>query len=297
MKVITFGDSACQKTRRYLDSYLNSKPLTETTPEVLRHLESCPACAAEFEQSSRLRARLKSAVDGQSVPAGLSEKIRRQIRQNEPQPSTITSWIRRGGVAAAVLLVTLGTWTIRDRWTGGDIYSDGPVQDAFILRISQTVSAVLRVGLRDHVHCAVLSGIPKTAATLEQVAQDMGPKYNSLVPLVRASIPTDYRIVMGHQCDYAGRLYVHLAMSNGRNLMSLVITHKEKNESLAALVSTLTASGVRVYQAGAQQYEVAGFETGDYLAFVVSDLSAKDNLQVAGNLASSVHAFLSAMHS
>ena len=297
MKVITFGDSVCQKTRRYLDSYLNGKPLTETSPEVLRHIESCSACAAEFEQRSRLKARVKSAVDGQSVPAGLSEKIRRQIRHDEAQPSTITSWSRWGAVAAAVLLATLGTWTLRDGWIGGDIYSDGPVQDAFIQRISQTISTVLRVGLRDHVHCAVLSGVPKTAPTLEQVAQGMGPKYNGLVPLVRASIPADYRIVMGHQCDYAGRIYVHLAMSNGRNLMSLVITHKEKNESLAALVPTLTASGVRVYQAAAQQYEVAGFETGDYLAFVVSDLNTKDNLQVAGNLAPSVRAFLGGVKS
>ncbi len=296
MKVISFGDSACEKTRRYLDSCLNSRPLTETSPEVLRHLESCPDCAAEFEQSSRLKARLKSAVAGQSVPAGLSEKIRQQIRQYQSHPTAITGWTRWGAVAAAFLLVALGTWTIRSRWTGGDIYSDGPVQDAFIQRISQTISTVLRVGLRDHVHCAVLSGIPKTAPTLEQVARDMGPKYNSLVPLVRASIPADYRIVMGHQCDYAGRLYVHLTMSNGRNLMSLVITRKEKNESLAALVPSLTASGVRIYQAAAQQYEIAVFETEDYLAFVVSDLNTKDNLQVAGNLASSVQAFLSGMH-
>jgi len=232
-------------------------------------------------------------VDRQNVPAGLSEKIRRQIRQNEPQPSKITSWTRWGAVAAAVLLVTLGTWTLRGRWAGGDIYSDGPVQDAFIQRISQTISTVLRVGLRDHVHCAVLSGIPKTAPTLEQVAQDMGPKYNGLVPLVRASIPADYRIVMGHQCDYAGRVYVHLTMSNGRNLMSLVIAHKEPGESLASLAPALTTSDVRVYQAAAQRYEVAGFETGDYLAFVVSDLNTKENLQVAGNLAPSIHTFLS----
>jgi hypothetical protein len=236
-------------------------------------------------------------VDGQSVPSGLSEKIRGQIRHYEPQPFAITSWTRWGAVAAAVLLAAFGSWIIRDRWIGGGIYSDGPVQDAFIQRISQTISMVLRVGLRDHVHCAVLSGIPKTAPTLDQVAQDLGPKYNGLVPLVRARIPVNYRIVMGHQCDYAGRVYVHLTMSNGRNLMSLVITRKENNESLAALAPTLTASGVRVYQAAAQQYEVAGFETGDYLAFVVSDLSTKGNLQVAGNLAPSVRAFLGGVKS
>jgi hypothetical protein len=124
------------------------------------------------------------------------------------------------------------------------------------------------------------------------VTSEIGPKYSGLVPLVNARIPAGYRVVMGHQCDYAGRLYVHLAMSNGKNLMSLVIARKEKGESLAALAPALTESGVRIYQAAAKQYEVAGFETPDYLAFLVSDLVSKDNLHVAGNLAASVYAFL-----
>jgi len=293
MKVISFGDSSCEKTRRYLDSYINNELLVETNHEVLRHLESCPACAAEFEQSSRLKARLKSAVAGQSVPPDLSERIREGIRHHQSRPFAAAGWTRWGAVAAAVLLVTLGTWMTRSRWSGGDIYSDGPAQDAFIQRISHTVSVVLGVGLRDHVHCAVLSGIPKKAPTLDQVAQDMGPKYNGLVPLVKASIPADYRIVMGHQCDYGGRRYVHLTMSNGSNLMSLVIARKDHGESLETLAPTLKTSGVSLYQAAAQQYEIAGFETEDYLAFVVSDLNAKANLQVAATLAPSVHAFLS----
>jgi hypothetical protein len=120
----------------------------------------------------------------------------------------------------------------------------------------------------------------------------MGPKYKDLVPIVSAAAPTDYQILMGHQCDYGGRRYVHLALSNGKNLMSLVIARKEHGESLAGLAPALRASGVSVYQAAAQQYQVAGFETADYLAFLVSDLNARDNLQLATNLAPSVHAFL-----
>jgi len=248
------------------------------------------------EHDARLKARLKSAVISQSVPAGLANQVRRQIRQADARPSATPGWTRWGAVAAAITLVTLGTWTMRTRWTGGDIYADGPAQDAFIQRISLTISNVLRVGLRDHVHCAVLSGFPKTPPPLDEVTRDMGPKYSGLAPLVSARIPAGYRIVMGHQCDYAGRRYVHLAMSNGKNLMSLVIARKEKGESLASLAPSLTESGVRIYQAAAKQYEVAGFEANDYLAFLVSDLNSKDNLQVAGNLAPSVYAFLETAH-
>jgi len=292
MNIIPFGDNACQRVSRYLDSYINNELPAETNHEVLRHLESCLTCSAEFESRSHLKARLKAAVESQSVPAELPARIRERIRQQEPKTVLTTGWPRWAAVAAAVVLVSVGTWSIRGRWTSGNIYSDGPFQDDFIQRISQTVSMVLRVGLRDHVHCAVLSGIPKHPPTLEEVTKDMGPTYKGLVSLVKASIPKDYRIVMGHQCDYGGRTFVHLAMKNGTNLMSLVIARKEHGESMETLAPTLRASGVQVYQTAAQSYEIAGFETEQYLAFVVSDLNAANNLQVASNLAPSVHSFL-----
>ncbi len=292
MNIIPFGDSACERTRRYLDSYINNELLGETHKEVLRHLETCSTCSAEFEARSRLKVRLKSAVESQSVPAELQSRIREEIQQYGSTRVSSAVWPRWAAVAAAVLLVSVGTWVDRGRWSTGNIYSDGPVQDAFIQKISQTVSMVLRVGLRDHVHCAVLSGIPKHPRTLEEVTKDMGPTYRGLVPLVKASIPADYRIVMGHQCDYGGRIFVHLTMKSGTNLMSLVITRKERGESMETLAPTLRSSGVPVYQAAAQSYEIAGFETEQYLAFVVSDLNANNNLQVASNLVPSVHSFL-----
>jgi len=70
-----------------------------------------------------------------------------------------------------------------------------------------------------------------------------------------------------------------------------VIARKERGESMEALTPSPGTSGVKVYQA-AQSYEISGFETAQYLAFVVSDLNAKNNLQVASNLAPSVHSFL-----
>jgi hypothetical protein len=291
MNIIPFGDSACERTRRYLDSYINNERLAETHKEVLRHLETCSTCSAEFEARSRLKVRLKSAVESQSVPAELQSRIREEIQQYGSTRVSSAVWPRWAAVAAAVLLVSVWTWVAGGR-RSGDIYTDGPVQDAFIQKISQTVSMVLRVGLRDHVHCAVLSGIPKHPPSLEEVTKDMGPTYKGLVSLVKASIPADYRIVMGHQCDYGGRTFVHLTMKNGTDLMSLVITRKEHGESMETLAPTLRSSGVPVYQAAAQSYEIAGFETEQYLAFVVSDLNANNNLQVASNLAPSVHSFL-----
>jgi hypothetical protein len=51
-------------------------------------------------------------------------------------------------------------------------------------------------------------------------------------------------------------------------------------------------AGVSIYQSAADRYQVAGFEAGDYLAYVISDLKSRANLQIATSLAPPVHEFL-----
>jgi hypothetical protein len=51
-------------------------------------------------------------------------------------------------------------------------------------------------------------------------------------------------------------------------------------------------SGVPLYQSGAGHYQVAGFEAGDFIAFVISDLKSGSNLQIAESLAPGVREFL-----
>ena len=46
MNRIPSGEGACEKIRRYLDSYVTNELLVETNHEVLRHIEGCPACAS-----------------------------------------------------------------------------------------------------------------------------------------------------------------------------------------------------------------------------------------------------------
>jgi len=109
---------------------------------------------------------------------------------------------------------------------------------------------------------------------------------------VRGRVPEGYRAIMAHHCGYAGRRYVHLTLARDGRLVSLVIARKQPGESLAGLGESARPAGVPVYQASAQRYEVAAFETGDFLAFVVSDLKSGLNLQIATAIAPAVHDFL-----
>jgi hypothetical protein len=110
--------------------------------------------------------------------------------------------------------------------------------------------------------------------------------------VVRAAVPDGFRIVMAHQCSYAGRKFIHLTFEKNGELVSLVVARKQPGESLDGLAPATQSSGIRIYQSAAGRYEVAGFEAGDYFAYVVSELRSRTNLQVAADMAATVHEFL-----
>jgi len=135
MKLMQFGDSSCARIRRYLDSYINNELLVETNHEVLRHLETCPACAADVETRTRIKARLKSAVQNQSVPEDLQARLRAALRE-ESRGSF--AWTRWASAAAAVLVVAAGLWFELPRWTRPALpdLADRRGQDVFIQKLS-----------------------------------------------------------------------------------------------------------------------------------------------------------------
>src|SRR4029079_5032015 len=145
-------------------------------------------------------------------------------------------------------------------------------------KVSATLAAVLKVGLVDHIHCSIFRRYPKDPPPVERMEADLGPSYKGLLPVVRAAVPDGYRVVMAHQCGYAGRKFIHLTFEKDGDLLSLVVARRKDGESLTALVPSLeTSSGVPLYQSAADRYQVAGFEAGDFLAYVVSDLKSKTN--------------------
>jgi anti-sigma factor (TIGR02949 family) len=295
MKVLKFGNNACERTRRCLDSYLANEMLAETRRGIERHLETCPACSAELAARTSLRGRLKAAVQRQEVPPGLDARLREALRHTKSRPRPPIAWMP-WAAAAAVLFLAVATWLIRPLGAPAlpDL-ADRRGQDVFIRKVSHDLAAVLQVGLGDHIHCSIFRKYPKDPPTIDEMAAMLGPSYKELVPIVKDHVPGGFRILLAHQCGYLGRRFVHVTLSDGSNLLSLVITRKQPAESLASLKPTFQASGVAVYQSVARDYDVASFESGQYLAYVISDLGRKRNLEIARNLAPRVHDFLAAI--
>jgi hypothetical protein len=57
------------------------------------------------------------------------------------------------------------------------------------------------------------------------------------------------------------------------------------------------ASGVPLHASLMQNYEVTGFETRDYLAFLVSNLQKQESDAIAANIAPAVRDYLARMES
>jgi hypothetical protein len=289
MNRVSFGES-CERTRKYLDSYISNELLVETNHEVLRHLESCAECSAEADARSQLRARLKSAVRSQAVPVELPVLIRRRIEAGQAKPFG-ARWAQWSLAAAAGLALFAVVWS-NGRPEAMPELADRAGQNSYIQKVSSRLAAILKVGLRDHIHCAVFRRYPQNPPSVETMEQELGPSYQGLLPVVRAAVPEGYRVVLAHQCDFAKRQYVHLTLANGDKLLSLVIARKQDGETFDELTPATGPSGIPVYQSGADRYQVAAFDAGNFLAYVISDMKGKTNLQVASTLAPGVREFL-----
>ena len=272
MSVVRFGEASCERVRGYLDSYLSNELLVETNHEVLRHLEGCQQCAAELNTRARVRTQLQAAVRGTPVPPGLETRVQRAVRSQRPRTHVGFYTL----AAAAMVIICLAIVNLAR-------VKMHP-EEAILQKTSGRLAAVLNVGLRDHLHCAVFRKYSKQPETVEQMAAQLGPAFAGLAPLVKAKLPAGFRIIQGHRCHVGSRQYVHFIVAGGGKLLSLILTRKQPGEALSG----------GIYQEGVDHYQVVGFESHDYLAYVVSDLDAQQNLQLAANLAPAVREYLAA---
>ena len=284
MNVIGFEQNQCKKIRSYLDSYLSNELLVETNHEVLKHLDTCEACLDALADRVRVKNVLRKAVLRDDAPAGLRHRIEKDIRKTNSSSSWLGQWVLVA--AAAVVLLVGAVGVVRFTESRGE-RSRG--QQAAAKQTSQ----LLTIGLNDHSFCAIDHDLASRRFTRDEMTQKMGPEFAGLVGLVEQKAPGEYEVVIGHRCRFAGRAFVHLILRNRDTIISLAITRKN-GESFPAdgLSDALQASGVPLYESRIQDYEVTGFETRDYLAFVVSNLPKEENVRIASNLAPGVRDFL-----
>jgi hypothetical protein len=228
------------------------------------------------QEETRLREQLQRAVKSEAIPPYLEAKIRNRIRASEARPIWGRRWL---APVTAVLAVAIG---------GGIAYELGHLrltvnsQESYITSVSNRVATIMRVGLGDHIHCTVFRKFPKSPEGIAALTGKLEGEYKGLAAIVKAHAPKDSELVTAHHCRYRGRRFAHLAVRDGSNLMSLVVARKNEGESFETegLMPALIESGIPVYRAGVQRFEIASFESPDHLVYFVSDLDQQKNTEM-----------------
>lgn len=293
MTVIPIGPKYCEKTRKYLDSYISNELTVETTHEMLKHLKNCEECSRVLGDRVLVRNRLKAAVNREAVSEALRERVRKAIHEDaafRSRPKAV--WFL---AAAAALVLCLGGWGMFRLWrlAGGPVTSSQAQLPQFI---NEQTAALLKIGVSDHIHCVVEHHDDETQSTPEQMAGDLGRDYYGLVALVDSRLPKGFAVSVAHQCDVNGRRFVHLIFKNQHEVASLVITKKGRDgfpaqDGIAGLSSSVPV----LHQGQVNGYDAVGFETNSYFGFVVSSLNKNENLQIASGLAPAVDKFLAGL--
>ena len=255
-----FENKSCEEVLRLLDSYISNELLTETNLDILDHLDRCAACTAALDSRVHARASLRVAVQRETAPPELLESIRSALpRRSSSLTGAIGErWAMAAVILMGVLLAGVGVWYVQPRSPG-----------------SAETERILDMGLAAYQHCPSEPGF-----------ESLGWEYDGLVEAIAEEKPSNYEIAAAHRCMFDGRLFVNVVLQENNERVFFVVTEKE-NEQFSGRERSiaLEASGVPVYNRAIDNRQVAGFETGRHLAFVISDLGTDASLKIASSIA------------
>jgi len=286
------GRQDCKMFMSQLDLYIDGRLPPDALLECETHLRECPACALELESRKKMRAQLKPAVQSVPTPPYLEAKVRASLR--EPQPAR--RWWAPAAAAAAVTVLSVGAIT---GYHFGHFRLTPGSQESYIASVSGDIGTLMRVGLGDHVHCAVFRKYPQNPPSPEEMASAIGPDFAGVIPLVREHAPGDLRLVLAHRCTYHDRHFVHLILKNDSRLLSVIFTRKSEGPPVTAgdLAPAWTEGGLPTYQSSVQRFQIASFQSRDYLVYIISDTPAQQNLATMQAMAPSLSAYLRKLES
>lgn len=263
----------CEWVESKMELYMD-RELGDEANAVEQHLATCTECAETLSFRQALRQKVRSAADGAPVPGDLAARVRTRLDTQ----GSFRSWTSRhwSALAAAAMFVLVAGGLAVTQTSGS---RSGVPEVVMLSQIFAQTSSLLRVGLQDHIHCARFQSYPAQGPTLEALAAGLGPDFRDLVKIVHDHAPQGLQVIEAHRCEFGTRKYIHVVARHGEQLLSLVITERGSGESLGnELKSVLSESGVNLYAANHADFQLAAFETGHYLTYLISNVSPSENV-------------------
>jgi len=210
--------------------------------------------------------RLRRAVNKEPVPRDLEARVRTRLDSGGP---------RRGLSGFGRLISSLALL----------VFMLGATQYYAV----QKTRDLLRVGLDDHLHCAIEGAYPRQANQGQNgkaaAMTAMGP-YSPMLQPVLDQFPGD-SLVSAHRCTVNGRDYVHMILRRDQMLISVILTKRRDGESFPRTI-------IPVHESGLAGYSISSFGAGGYMGYVVSSLPGQVNDRLAGLVAPVVRRYTGA---
>jgi len=219
--------------------------------------------------------RLRRAVSNEPVPRDLEARVRTRLDSSSGGARTRSGLSGFGRVISSLALL------------------------AFMLGATQYYGVqktrdLLRVGLDDHLHCAIEGAYPRQSnqgqanqgrAGNAEAMTALGP-YSPMLQPVLDQFPGD-SLVSAHRCTVGGRDYVHMILRRDQMLISVILTKRKDGETFPRTI-------IPVHESGLAGYSISSFGAGGYLGYVVSSLPGQQNDRLAGLVAPVVRRYTGA---
>jgi hypothetical protein len=118
------------------------------------------------------------------------------------------------------------------------------------------------------------------------MAEGLGDPFAPMLqPLMDAAGLND--VVSAHHCTAEGRQYTHIILRRGQTLVSIILTRRGDQEVFPRALAgqVVRVAGIPLHEGTRDGYSVAAFESGDWLAYVISALPSRTNSELAGRVA------------
>ncbi len=304
----------CQEFREMMDSYLGDELLVETNHEVLRHLENCAACRNELAARRGLLAQMRSAVKNapeMRLNQAFATKLRNNLRETALRQS-VWEKLKSGSfsgsrllaaTAACLLLMTLFgvVWfnqsspaeniaAVGENQTNKPAELSRPTESPVTQAVQIAWREMTHSAIGDHKNCALHFRLAEEPITLKKAAEKYGKYNKDLDKTVAASLSEIFpekqtgktsdkvQIFEAHSCVYQGRRFAHVILLYRNRRISVLVT--EANFPVE--------TDGEIFSEATEGMLAARFRTARHAVFVVSDLTAAENVTIAQKLSPAI---------
>lgn len=288
---------------------MSNELLVETNHEVLRHLENCRACRTELAARRELRKRFSSAV--RNAPAlqinpAFAARLKADLRETALRPQWWEKFFNKKNLfnfrmlAAAVICLAfvgvIGLIRLKNSPSENNTaVQNEPAQTVENVPpsespISQAVQAAWQemkhLAVGDHKNCALVFRLKEKPITLQAAAEKYGKFYKNIDKAVTVPLKTAFtnsasdkiELIEAHSCVFAGQRFAHVILRYRNHKISVLVTADDLPDE----------GGTEIKSQANDAMQIAYFQTKHHLVFVVSDLSAAENLMIARIISPSV---------